>query len=74
MSNTNGIIIDFDLASTTIIEVYPFIKTGTPRKPSANISSIDFSSGRGVSGVNLRWHHPTEFKGLPKNQKDELCA
>ena len=43
-------------------------------KPTANISSIDFSSGRGDSGVDLRWHTPKEFKALTREQKDELTT
>ena len=36
------------------------------------ISEIDFGSGRGSSGVDLRWHHPKEFKALSAENRDEL--
>ena len=40
----------------------------------ANISSIDFSAGRGKFGVDLRWHYPKESKALPSDKKDELVT
>ena len=62
-----------------MIEVDPY-KRGGQRQISrkqhgeANISAIDFSAGRGSTGVDLRWHHPKEFKALPPDQKEELCT
>ena len=54
----------------------PYLRSQRPSqgKADANISSIDFSAERGKTGVNLRRHHPQEFKALPSNQKDELVT
>ena len=38
----------------------------------ANVSSINFSAGRGSSGVENRWHHPREFKALSSEHEEEL--
>ena len=73
-ANTNSMRSDFELTSSTLIEVDPYRRyQRTPsRNPDANVSEIDFSSGRGSSGVDLRWHHPKEFKALSAEKKDEL--
>ena len=75
-ANTNGMRKDFELAASYLIEVDPFKRSHkAPQgqiKGGANVSAIDFSAGRGGSGVDLRWHHPKEFKALPEDQKDEL--
>ena len=39
---------------------------------SANVSAIDFSVGRGKTGVDLRFHPKDKFMALPKDQQDEL--
>ena len=74
--NTNSMKTDFELAGLMLIEVDPYRRSQmTPVKPGgANISVIDFSAGRGSSGVDLRWHHPKDFKALSNEHKDELCA
>ena len=65
---------DFEAAASALIEVDPYRrsnKTGhNPR--TANVSAIDFSAGRGKTGVDLRWHPRKDFKKLPNDQKDEL--
>ena len=75
-ANTNNMRTDFEVASSALIEVDPYRRLQkTPQgqqRGGANISSIDFNAGRGSSGVDLRWHHPTEFKALPNDQKEEL--
>ena len=38
----------------------------------ANVSAIDFSAGRGNTGVDLRFHPKHKFLELPQDQKDEL--
>ena len=74
-ANTNGMRSDFELASTSLIEVDPYRRAQKPSSSSnATISGIDFHAGRGSSGVDLRWHHPKEFRALPSDQKDELVA
>ena len=67
----------FELMGSTFIEVDPYRRS--KRHPNqgirggANILSIDFSTGRDSSGVDLRWHHPKELKGLSNEHKNELC-
>ena len=41
---------------------------------AAKISSIQIKSGRGKTGVDLRWYKQLEFKKLTKDQKEELIA
>ena len=73
-ANTNNMRHDFEAAASALIEVDPFKRGnksgGTQR--TANISAIDFSAGRGSTGVDLRWHPNKEFKKLPEEQKNEL--
>ena len=65
----------FEAAESTLIQVVPYKKaqklpSGTGRQ--ANISDVDFSGGRGSSGVDLRWYHPKEFWEISKDHKDDL--
>jgi hypothetical protein len=73
-ANTNNMRQDFEAAATALIEVDPYRRSqrshGTPS--TANVSSIDFSAGRGSTGVDLRWHPKKDFKALPDDQRDEL--
>lgn len=73
-SDVNNMRSNFESAANTLIEVDPYIRARrpTPNKPTAQVSAIDFSGGRGDTGVDLRWHTPKEFKALKKEQKDEL--
>ena len=74
-ANTNKMRSDFELAASTLIEVDPYRRGQRLNKtPDANISGLDFNAGRGSSGVDLRWHHPKEFKALSGDQKDELTT
>ena len=76
-ANTNNMRNNFEAAASALIEVDPYRrshKTPTTTGRDANISAIDFSAGRGSSGVDLRWHHPKEFKKLPAAQKEELTT
>ena len=62
----------FEAAPSTLIEVYPYkrshkLQSGPARQ--ANISGVDFSGGRGLSGVDIRWHHSKEFDKISKDQK-----
>ena len=75
-ANTNNLRSDFEATANHLIEVDPY-RRSTTRGPQsqnkvANVSSITFS-GRGNSGVDLRWHTRKEFKALTSEQKDELC-
>ena len=73
-ANTNNMREDFEAAASTLIEVDPYRRSNksgaTPR--TANISAIDFSAGRGSSGVDLRWYPHKEFNKLPDEHKKEL--
>lgn len=74
-SNVNNMREDFELAANALIEVDPYRRSQRqPNKPNAQISAVDFSGGRGDSGVDLRWHTPGEFKSLNQEQKDELVS
>ena len=69
--------LDLELTGSTLIEVDPYCCSQSPStgKPGGeNISAIDFGAGQGSSGVDLRWHHPKDFKALSNEHKDELCA
>ena len=70
-ANTNNMRNDFESAASSLIEVDPYRRAYRPAR-SAQISAIDFSAGRGNSGVDLRWHSRKQFLALPQNQKDEL--
>ena len=74
-ANTNNMRNDFELCCSTLIEVDPYRRSqkSSSKTPLAQISGIDFSAGRGSSGVDLRWHHPKEFKALSSDKKTELC-
>jgi hypothetical protein len=74
-SNVNNMREDFESAANALIEVDPYRRSQRqPQKPAGQVSAIDFSSGRGDSGVDLRWHTPTEFRALTQEQKDELTS
>ena len=65
---------NFEAATSTLIKLDLYRRSnrvsGVPR--AANISSIDFSTGRGNTGVDLRWYLYKEFNKLADNQKKEL--
>lgn len=64
------------MASSAMIDIDPYHRSQKnpqcQQKGGAQVSAIDFSAGRGSSGVDLHWYHPEEFKALPNDQKDEL--
>ena len=39
---------------------------------TGQVSAIDYTAGRGSTGVDLRWHPKPEFKNLADDQRDEL--
>ena len=72
-NDLNGMKRDFEKAASALIEVDPFVRgkhKGGGR--SATISSLDYSSGRGGTRVDLRWHTPNEYRELSREKKDEL--
>ncbi len=73
-ANTNNMRNDFESAASAMIEVDPYKRSNksNANQRTANISAIDFSAGRGSSGVDLRWHPHKEFKRLPEDQKNDL--
>ena len=69
----NGMSKSFEKAAAALIDVDPFVKgrhKGGGR--TATVSSVDYSAGRGGTGVDLRWHTPQEYRALSKEEKDEL--
>jgi hypothetical protein len=73
-ANTNNMRNDFEAAATALIEVDPYRRSqrGNGPQGTANVSSIDFSAGRGSTGVDLRWHPKKDFRALPDDQRTEL--
>jgi len=75
-SNVNNMRNDFERSASTLIEVDPYNWARRPgaKATAANVYAIDFSRGRGNTGVDLRWHTPKEFMTLQPNQRDEYVA
>ena len=72
-ANTNNMRNDYESAASALIEVDPYRRSQrNPNPKTASVSAIDFSAGRGTSGVDLRWHPRNDFKSLPSDQKEEL--
>ena len=65
---------DFEKVTSALIKVDPYRRSQRNKgsTKNANVSVIDYTAGRGSSGVHLRWYHPTEFKALTNEQRDEL--
>lgn len=77
----NGKRSNFEATASHLLPYDPVAKrrsTGTKRgaanisDTSANVAAFGAKSGIGKSGVHLRYHKPTEYKTLSKEQKDEL--
>ena len=77
-ANTNNMRQNFEDAASSLIEVDPYKRSTRSSQNSsgrqAHISAIDFSGGRGDTGVDLRWHTPKEYAKLSSDAKDELNA
>lgn len=63
---------DFEAAASFLIEVYPYRRTSRGSGRNADVLSIDFKAGRGLSGVDLRWHPREDYLKLSQDKKDEL--
>ena len=74
-ANTNDMRENFERAAGALIEVDPYkrsYRTASSNSKTAHVSAIDFSAGRGSTGVDLRWYPRKEFLKLPASQKTEL--
>ena len=71
-ANTNNMRNDFEGAANILIEIDPYRRSTRTNTRDANVSAIDFSAGRGNTGVDLRFHPKHKFLELPQEQKDEL--
>ena len=63
---------DFDLTSSTLIDVDPYRRSqrAISKNLDTSVSDIDFNSKSGYSGVDLRWYHPNEFKAHSTDKKN----
>ena len=71
-ANTNNMRNDFEAAASSLIEVDPYKRSQKSTPRTATVSAIDYSAGRGETGVDLRWHPKSEFNKLSQDQRDEL--
>lgn len=72
-SNNNNMRNDFEAAATAMIEVDPYKRSSkNVSNRNANVSALDFNAGRGVTGVDLRFHPKREYENLPENKAAEL--
>ena len=70
-ADVKGMKHDFEKAASALMEIDPYVKGRSKGRGTATISSLEYT-GRGGSGVDLRWHTPSEYRELSKEQKDEL--
>ena len=71
-NNMNEMRSSFEKSASALIDVDPFVKgRNRGHRGTANISSLEYTE-RGGSGVDLRWHTPSEYRLLSKELKDEL--
>ena len=71
---TNGLMGDFEGASSHLIEVDPYriaTKSNKKKPNPVKVSAVTFS-GRGGNEVELCWNTRQEFRYLSSEQKDEL--
>ena len=75
-SNNNGLRIDSEGASSHLIEVDPYRRSTKYDQTEPNpvkVSAVTFS-GRGKTGVDLRWQTWQEFRDISSDQKDKLTS
>ena len=65
---------DFEIAAIALIEVDPFKRSNIVgnNPKDAVVGALDFSAGRGETGVYLRWYPSKDFKALSNEQQSEL--
>ena len=68
-ANTNNMRNDFETAASSMIEVDPYRRSTRNATRNANVSAIDFSAGRGSTGVDLRFHPKISFSPYLKINK-----
>ena len=71
-ANTNNMRNGFEGAANILIEIDLYRRPTRTNTRDANVSAIDFSAGRGNTGVDLLFHPKHKFLELPQDQKDEL--
>ena len=71
-ANTNNMREDFEAAASSLIEVDPYRRTSHGTGHNADVSSIDFKTVCGSSGVDLQWSSKEEHVKLSQEQKHEL--
>ena len=71
-ANTNNMRNDVEGAANIPIEIDPYCRSTSTNTRDANVSAIDFSYGRGNTGVDLRFHPKHNFLELPQDQKYEV--
>ena len=71
-ANTNNMRNNFEGSANIIIEIDPYRRSTRTNTRDANVYAIDFISGRGNTGVDLRFHPKHKLLELPQEQKDEL--
>ena len=71
-ANTNNMCNDFEGEANILIEIDPYRRSTRTNTRDTNVSAIDFSAGRGNTGVDLPFHPKHKFLELPQEQKDEL--
>ena len=64
-ANTNNMRNDFEGAANILIEIDPYRRSTRTNTRDVNIYAIDFSAGRGNTGVDLRFHPKHKFLELP---------
>jgi hypothetical protein len=77
----NGKRNNFEDAVTHLLPADPVTENNNKRRTSNGsgnrqgvVASVTIQSGKGKSGVNLRWHPTNEYKALNDDQRDELKA
>lgn len=65
---------NFEKSASALIKVDPYIKSMKKinNQRTAQNSALDYKAGRGNTGVDLRWHTPSEYSQLTKDQMNEL--
>ena len=67
--NANSMREDVEAESSSLIEVDPYRRSRRSSDHNDVLSSIDFNTGRGSSGIDLRWHPKDYFVKLSKEKR-----